>query len=306
MRINEFDIKSYKDTLKEMISIAYTLAESKNRVIYELGHHLADNTLSKVCMLIAMIDNKDALVFINGKDGETHNFPSLYRNIIEQFYLDLPKYEDLVKKFHRDRNIYQHRFETLAKTFVQQEAKKYVTFVISVMKKAKIIEANEVIPSADIKNDFTEIRKSITLSIENEFYIFYNSCYNKFINDKNTFNELLITLNNIINQFDDTVFSQTSKIKINVLIVEIMKILSFLKTYMADIDYYSYVVSKITEFISWYNQISNRHRYRMKDIEFLQLMLTNINVKSNEYLVFDNNKLLKLFKKAAGRLHKKN
>jgi len=133
--MDESDLQSYQQYLKETISLALTLSKNKNPTIYELGHYLADNVLSKICMVIAKRNDKDDLIFENGKNGRTFDFPILYKQIIEKFYPRLPKYKEIVEKFHTDRGFYQHRFESLGKIFRQTEAKKYVDFVIDVMRK---------------------------------------------------------------------------------------------------------------------------------------------------------------------------
>lgn len=43
-------IKEIHETLKNMLSYAMALSESKIPTIYELGHYLADNILTKVCL----------------------------------------------------------------------------------------------------------------------------------------------------------------------------------------------------------------------------------------------------------------
>jgi len=150
MTMDESDLRAYQDYLKEAISLALTLSKNKNPTIYELGHYLADNVLAKVCMVIAKKNDRNDLIFKNGKNGYTHNFDFLYKNIIEKYYPKLPEYELTIKKYHEDRGFYQHHFESLKKIFRPSEAKKYVDFVIDVMRKTGILEKYENLPPTNI------------------------------------------------------------------------------------------------------------------------------------------------------------
>jgi len=101
--MDESDLRAYQKYLKEALSLAITLSKNKNPTIYELGHYLVDNILSKFCMVIAKRNDKDELIFKNGKNGYTHDFDFLYKNIIEKYYPELPEYDLIVKKYHADR-----------------------------------------------------------------------------------------------------------------------------------------------------------------------------------------------------------
>ena len=52
--MDESDLQSYQQYLKEAISLALTLSKNKNPTIYELGHYLADNVLSKILKMEKM------------------------------------------------------------------------------------------------------------------------------------------------------------------------------------------------------------------------------------------------------------
>ncbi len=148
--MDESDLQSYQQYLKEAISLALNLSKNKNPTIYELGHYLADNVLAKVCMVIAKRNDRNDLIFKNGKNGRTFDFPILYKQIIEKFYPKLTKYKEIVEKYHADRGFYQHRFESLEKIFRHSEAEKYVDFVIDVMRKTEILEKYESLPIINI------------------------------------------------------------------------------------------------------------------------------------------------------------
>ncbi len=166
--MDESDLQSYQQYLKEAISLALNLSKNKNPTIYELGHYLADNILAKACMVIAKRNGRDDFIFKNGKDGYTHNFDFLYKNIIEKYYPELPNYESIAKRYHADRGFYQHRFESLGKIFRQTEAEKYVDFVIDVMRKTEILGKYENLPLINMYSG--NIRQDLTLSSKQKNY----------------------------------------------------------------------------------------------------------------------------------------
>lgn len=166
--MDESDLQSYQQYLKEAISLALTLSKNKNPTIYELGHYLADNVLSKICMVIAKRNDRDDLIFKNGKNGYTHDFDFLYKHIIEKYYPELPEYDLIVKKYHADRGFYQHRFESLEKIFRQPEADKYVDFVIDLMRKTEILGKYESLPSINMYSG--NIRQDLSISSKQQRY----------------------------------------------------------------------------------------------------------------------------------------
>jgi len=189
--MDESDLQSYQQYLKEAISFALTLSKNKNPTIYELGHYLADNVLAKVCMVIAKINDKDKLIFKNGKNGYTHDFNFLYKNIIHKYYPDLPEYDLIVKQYHADRGFYQHRFESLAKIFRQSEAEKYVDFVIDVMRKTEILGKYESLPSINMYSG--NIRQNLYISTKQKKYQeFYDTL--KDISNENRVNAVYVQI----------------------------------------------------------------------------------------------------------------
>ncbi|MFW9999384.1 MAG: hypothetical protein ACFE9Q_16105 [Candidatus Hodarchaeota archaeon] len=161
-------IESYKKTVKKTISLARTLVKNQIREIYELGHYLADNVLSKVSMIILAEKNRLDLIFKNQIDRRTLDFPDLYKNMQQNYFSNIKKYEDVAKEFHAEKSMYQARFELLDLTFNQTEAEKYVDFVIDVMRETGILDKNEILPNinilpgssvmSDSKKDFRQIK----------------------------------------------------------------------------------------------------------------------------------------------------
>ena len=53
--------------------------------VFELGHYIADNVLSKLCMLIGIEKNRDDLVFRNKNRNRTRDFKELYEFLFPIF-----------------------------------------------------------------------------------------------------------------------------------------------------------------------------------------------------------------------------
>lgn len=159
-----------------MIRLALTLSKNKVPVIYELGHYLADNILSKVNMVVAKKNKSDDLIFLNGKNGRTFDFPPLYKKVIERYIPNVQKYDDIVKDFHADRGMYQHRFESLKKTIRQPEAEKYVKFVEDIMRKAEIIREDEIITPMSLLSQFSSFgyNNRLITGKEKKYQILHN------------------------------------------------------------------------------------------------------------------------------------
>lgn len=186
-------IDSFNKTVKKMISLAKTLVEGQIPEIYELGHYLADNVLSKASMIILAQKNRPDLIFKNGKDGRTLDFPDLYKNMQQNYFSNIKIYNDVVKDYHADRSMYQHSFESLKMTLRQPEAENYVEFVIDLMRKTGILGTTESLPNINIMTG-SLIRHDYKIEYQKEKYQeFYNLLKNPQMKDVN------ITLKNAVN-----------------------------------------------------------------------------------------------------------
>ena len=137
------DIIQIHQTIKSMLGYAMALSESPIPEIYELGHYLADNILTKICLVVA-IDKGEELEVYTSK-GWTKPFPDLYKDHLKSHYAQVPDYNPDIKEFHEDRNIYQHRIESFDRTMRQPRAKAYVELVEEIMKTVGIIKSGEII-----------------------------------------------------------------------------------------------------------------------------------------------------------------
>lgn len=162
------------ETLKRMLAVGKSLIKSEISEVYELGHYIADNVLSKVCMLIGLKENRKELVYTNKSENHTKTFPKLYRGILEHFY-DVPKYT-IVEKFHRDRSVYQHGIEHLdVKTIKKPLAIEYISFVEKIMKIVGYLGKDDVInPISIISSNMYNAGDRQRNILEEKFRKLYN------------------------------------------------------------------------------------------------------------------------------------
>lgn len=132
--------KTEHKILKNMLSLAKELANSNEHMLWELGHYLADNIISKLALSVTMEKLQQGhLINYKNNNGFVKNFKWMYENVLERFYT-VPKYNDLVKKFHRDRNIYQHKYDSISLGVRNEFAIAYVQIVEDIMKEIGIVK----------------------------------------------------------------------------------------------------------------------------------------------------------------------
>jgi len=142
------NIKEIHETIKAMLRYAMTLAESPIPEMYELGHYLADNILTKVCFAVAIDKGVEQKIYKS--KNRTKDFPDLYKDHLKHYYIQLPDYDPHIKDFHKDRNVYQHEIECFDRTMRQPRAKAYVDLVEDIMKVVGIIKSGEIIRPANL------------------------------------------------------------------------------------------------------------------------------------------------------------
>lgn len=170
------DNKYRIDTLKRMLAVGKFLAKNEMSEVYELGHYIADNVLTKVCMLIGIEKKREDLVYKNNKKNRTKDFRQLYEGILELFYPKVPKYYEFTKKYHGDRSKYQHGLEHLdLKTIKKPLAIEYIKFVEKIMKQVGYLGKDEVInPISIISSHTYNARANQKNYLEEKFKNLYN------------------------------------------------------------------------------------------------------------------------------------
>ena len=142
---------SKKQTLKKMLSIAKTLVENESIEIFELAHYIADNVLSKTCMLIGIEQEGENSIY-DSSNRKAKKFPVLYQKILEKNYTNVPKY-NVIKKYHRERNAYNLEIKNLDLSIRQPFAKEYIEIVEGILKEVGYLGVHEKIePSPLISN----------------------------------------------------------------------------------------------------------------------------------------------------------
>lgn len=146
------DIKEIHETIKTMLSYAMALSESPIPEMYELGQYLADNILTKACLAVAIDKGEEQHTFDIKKSGKrwTHGLPQLYDDHLKNHYPKVPDYDPNIKKFHDDRNVYQHDVDFFDMTMRQPRAKAYVELVEEIMKTVGIIKSGEIIRPSNL------------------------------------------------------------------------------------------------------------------------------------------------------------
>lgn len=137
-------------TLKRMMSVAKKLVESESNEIFELAHHIADNVLNKVSMLIGIEKNRKDLVYYNVKTKKTREFNFLYKEILEKFYPNVPKYNDIIRKYHRGRNTYNHDIISLDFSIRKPSAINYIKCVEDILREVGYLGKDETIESSTL------------------------------------------------------------------------------------------------------------------------------------------------------------
>jgi len=127
-------------------------------------------------MLIGIEKKREDLVYTNDKKNRTRDFRELYKGILEFFYPAVPKYNEFVHKYHRDRSKYQHGLEHLdLKTIKKPLAMGYIKFVEKIMKQVGYLGKGEVInPIAIISSHIYDAGDYQKYNLEEKFKKLYN------------------------------------------------------------------------------------------------------------------------------------
>lgn len=138
-------------TLKRMLSVAKKLVENESNEIFELAHHIADNVLSKVCMLVGIEKNRKDLVYEHPYGRKkTKDFDVLYRTILEKYYPNVPIYNDIIRQYHRNRNTYNHDIVSLDFSIRKPLAINYINCVEDILREVGYLGMNEQIESSHL------------------------------------------------------------------------------------------------------------------------------------------------------------
>ena len=133
-------IRTEDKILVKMLRLAKELSNSNEHLLWELGHYLADNIISKLALMVCKDKEKqgDKINYKN-KNGMVKNFKWMYNNILKNYFPDLPSYNELKDK-HRDRNIFQHEYDSIHFGIRKEISIDYVIITETIIKKLNIID----------------------------------------------------------------------------------------------------------------------------------------------------------------------
>ena len=133
--------KTERKIIIKMYQFAKELSNSDNPQLYELGHYLTDNIISKICMLVAIENNKKFTRKTNNGKELSLTFRKLYNGVLKETYPSVPDYEE-IESLHDERNIYQHEARSITYHVNRQYALDYLEKVKKIMIATNILNIN--------------------------------------------------------------------------------------------------------------------------------------------------------------------
>ncbi len=140
-----------------MYQFAKELSNSDNPQLYELGHYLTDNIISKICILVAIENNKKFTKKAHSGKELSLPFRKLYIGVLKEIYPSVPDYKE-IERLHDERNIYQHEAWSIHYHFNRQYALDYLEKVKAIMIATNILDINSKIEATKY---FSEDNKAL-------------------------------------------------------------------------------------------------------------------------------------------------
>jgi len=136
--------KTERKIIIKMYQFAKELSNSDNPQLYELGHYLTDNIISKICMLVAIENNKKITKITHKGKELSLSFHELYKGVLKKIYPSVPDYKEIVR-LHDERNKYQHEAWAITHHFNRQYALDYLEKVREIMIATHMLDINNEI-----------------------------------------------------------------------------------------------------------------------------------------------------------------
>ncbi len=173
--------EAFENSLIHWLKLSKEFTNSKITELYELGHYLVDNLLSKVAIFIAIKEGRSKELKDPKNPKFTKNHKDLYVDFLQNnSKYDIVKYEPVMQDHHKNRNFYQHNPESIKFGIRQDFAIQYVKEVERIMKELKIIKSPaDTLPTSYLS--FTGISMDgMNLSYDQQkWQKFYNRMANK-------------------------------------------------------------------------------------------------------------------------------
>ncbi len=161
--MSEADKIAVRSVLLSMYKLSKELSESNEPILWELGHYLVDNLLSKICIYDAIYEkNSINLIYKNLNTKRTKDFPDLYKDILQPFYPNVPDYNAFVDSHHGRRNIFQHSEDSLDLSIRKQFVEPYLSLVEGIMRIIGMIDGTTDLEPSNF------LQKSLDLSSKTE------------------------------------------------------------------------------------------------------------------------------------------
>jgi len=198
--------KAEYEVFINIYKLALELSKSNELILSELSHYLVDNLISKICIFIAQ-ENSLTYQTISSKGNEkTYNFPKLYKEILSTLYPNVPRYDKEIKKLHSQRNLFQHRSESISLGIRPEFAIEYVRLTEKILKNVGIIEKDKTVePTSYLKPQFSKEKPKAEYLEESRAHIDEEAIFNK--------------LKKLEKEFDQNITSQKVKSELNMRIM---------------------------------------------------------------------------------------
>ena len=108
-------MESREKVLRNLSSLVFELVNSEKPMLWELGHYLADNLILRIGLYLAEKD---------GNMLSDTSFPIIYKKFIDPICYKFITY-DQIKPFHKQRNVFQHAFDSLDYQIRKEMAMEY-------------------------------------------------------------------------------------------------------------------------------------------------------------------------------------
>ncbi len=198
--------KAEYEVFINLYKLALEFSKSNELILSELSHYLVDNLISKICIFIAQEKSLTYQTISSKGNKKTFDFPKLYKEILSPLYPNVPQYDKGIKKLHDQRNLFQHRSESITLGIRPEFAIEYVRLTEIILKEVGIIEkAKTVEPTNYLKAQYSKEKSKVEYLEESRAHVDEEAIFNK--------------LTKLEKEFDQNITSQKVKSDLNMRII---------------------------------------------------------------------------------------
>ena len=185
-----------------LYKLALEFSKSNELFLSELSHYLVDNLISKICIFIAQEKSLTYQTISSKRNKKTFDFPKLYKEILRPLYPNVPHYDKEIKKLHDQRNLFQHRSESITLGIRPEFAIEYVRLTKIILKEVGIIEKDKTVePTNYLKAQYSKEKPKVEYLEESRAHVDGEAIFNK--------------LTKLEKEFDQNISSQKVKSDLN-------------------------------------------------------------------------------------------